>query len=487
LLASKALFDFWKILVGTKVDLRDERETLERLREKGQTPLTFEQGKTMAKEIRAIAYMECSALTQKGLKQVFDEAIKAAYFKKQNNKKSGGGFFSLSSSSSSKPVPAPPAMPRAGPAPWIHIQTSSYADNLKTMVNNPLFADVKFVFPTSGDVMYAHKVILCSASSLMRRLFQISDPEDSQGFIDTELLSSGGVQGFQNLHTENEFSVVTLGANVNNKIFIRVLEFWYTGITLITNKTDFVNETKELSHMFECGDLATICDNVVNGDSELNPSIGTWLNDKLGEKAKQLFLNKQLLSDVTFRIGSGGPVLYGHRCMVVAHCPVLKALLTTAFKEGDGQEVVISDTTPANFAAVMEYIYTAHAPIEEGDSVGILELGDKYGLPRLISLCELYISKEVERATTDGIEKADINVVGLLLTAQQRNAKQLATFCLHFISSNFQPMKKRPEFGMLGDENLAYCEEHQWPPISYLKALEEYEKLTGKTNACVVM
>ena len=41
----------------------------------------------------------------------------------------------------------------------------------------------------------------------------------------------------------------------------------------------------------------------------------------------------------------------------------------------------------------------------------ILELGDKYGLPRLISLCELYISKEVERATTDGIEKAGIFTV----------------------------------------------------------------------------
>ena len=68
-------------------------------------------------------------------------------------------------------------------------------------------------------------------------------------------------------------------------------------------------ETMELSQMFECAELATICDNVVNGDSELNPSIGTWLNDKLGEKAKQLFLNKQLLSDLTFRIG-GGPVLY---------------------------------------------------------------------------------------------------------------------------------------------------------------------------------
>ncbi|CAK8675210.1 unnamed protein product [Clavelina lepadiformis] len=65
------------ILVGTKLDLRDDQETIAKLKEKKLAPITYPQGLQMAKEIRAVKYLECSALTQKGLKTVFDEAIRA--------------------------------------------------------------------------------------------------------------------------------------------------------------------------------------------------------------------------------------------------------------------------------------------------------------------------------------------------------------------------------------------------------------------------
>ncbi|KAK9304285.1 hypothetical protein QLX08_004281 [Tetragonisca angustula] len=65
------------ILVGTKLDLREDKETIERLKDKKLAPITYPQGLSMAKEIGAVKYLECSALTQKGLKTVFDEAIRA--------------------------------------------------------------------------------------------------------------------------------------------------------------------------------------------------------------------------------------------------------------------------------------------------------------------------------------------------------------------------------------------------------------------------
>jgi Ras-related C3 botulinum toxin substrate 1 len=59
------------------LDLREDRDTIERLRDKRLAPITYPQGVQMSKEVRAVRYLECSALTQKGLKNVFDEAIRA--------------------------------------------------------------------------------------------------------------------------------------------------------------------------------------------------------------------------------------------------------------------------------------------------------------------------------------------------------------------------------------------------------------------------
>jgi len=85
------------ILVGTKMDLREDSATIEKLAAKKQTPITYEQGLQMTTEIGAIKYMECSAYTQTGLKAVFDEAIRAVLSPPKPNKKKGkrGGGCSL--------------------------------------------------------------------------------------------------------------------------------------------------------------------------------------------------------------------------------------------------------------------------------------------------------------------------------------------------------------------------------------------------------
>lgn len=65
------------LLIGTKTDLRDDPHSLDDLRAKGVKPMTEEQGIKLAKDIGAVKYLECSAATQNGVKEVFDFAIRA--------------------------------------------------------------------------------------------------------------------------------------------------------------------------------------------------------------------------------------------------------------------------------------------------------------------------------------------------------------------------------------------------------------------------
>ncbi|KAM9393193.1 ras-related C3 botulinum toxin substrate 1-like [Pholidichthys leucotaenia] len=81
------------ILVGTKLDLRDDKDTIEKLKEKKLFPVTYEQGLTMAKEIGSAKYLECSALTKHGLNTVFDEAILAAVGPPEVRKRRKKFFF----------------------------------------------------------------------------------------------------------------------------------------------------------------------------------------------------------------------------------------------------------------------------------------------------------------------------------------------------------------------------------------------------------
>lgn len=78
------------ILVGTKLDLREDPQTVERLSEKRMAPISYTQGVQMQKDIGAVKYLECSALTQKGLKNVFDEAIRAVLSPPPKPKKKKG-------------------------------------------------------------------------------------------------------------------------------------------------------------------------------------------------------------------------------------------------------------------------------------------------------------------------------------------------------------------------------------------------------------
>lgn len=67
------------IIVGTKLDLRKSTSS---------EFVSKEEGESLKSELGGLKYVECSALTQNGLKQVFDEAIKVVLVKRRSKEKS---------------------------------------------------------------------------------------------------------------------------------------------------------------------------------------------------------------------------------------------------------------------------------------------------------------------------------------------------------------------------------------------------------------
>ena len=67
------------LLVGNKVDLRNDPETIKECERRfDRKPVGRKEGYAMAIEVGAYAYLECSAKTRQGVRQVFEIAARAA-------------------------------------------------------------------------------------------------------------------------------------------------------------------------------------------------------------------------------------------------------------------------------------------------------------------------------------------------------------------------------------------------------------------------
>ncbi|KAL7410461.1 putative GTPase Rho1 [Mrakia frigida] len=81
------------ILVGCKKDLRQDPRTIEELKKTSQRPVAQAEGQAVAQKIGARRYIECSARTGEGVRDVFQTATREALAAKVRGggKGSGGG------------------------------------------------------------------------------------------------------------------------------------------------------------------------------------------------------------------------------------------------------------------------------------------------------------------------------------------------------------------------------------------------------------
>ena len=72
------------ILVGTKIDLRNDLETLSNQRN---DPVTYEMGEQLAHKIKAVKYLECSSSDGTDIEKVLEEAVWASLCRFEEERK----------------------------------------------------------------------------------------------------------------------------------------------------------------------------------------------------------------------------------------------------------------------------------------------------------------------------------------------------------------------------------------------------------------
>ena len=102
---------------------------------------------------------------------------------------------------------------------------------------------------------------------------------------------------------------------------------------------DLTKETLQVAQLFNLPEIITMVTNTTSDEEFLNPSIGTWLNDRNSRIAKQLFLNQPLFSDVTFRVGN--IAIPAHKIVLTTRCEFMSVMLTGSFLEGASSQVRI--------------------------------------------------------------------------------------------------------------------------------------------------
>uniref|UniRef100_A0A8C5AA81 BTB domain-containing protein n=1 Tax=Gadus morhua TaxID=8049 RepID=A0A8C5AA81_GADMO len=164
------------ILVGCQLDLRyADLEAVNRARRPMARPikqgdiLPPESGREVAKEL-GIPYYETSVFDQFGIKDIFDNAIRAALISRRHLQ-----FWKSHLRKVQKPLLQAPFLPPKAPPPLIKIPEvvpRSRSRGARLLLDSPLCADVLFVLQDHTQ-LFAHKIYLSTSSSKFYDLFQV--------------------------------------------------------------------------------------------------------------------------------------------------------------------------------------------------------------------------------------------------------------------------------------------------------------------------
>uniref|UniRef100_A0A8C5MA09 Rho-related BTB domain-containing protein 1 n=2 Tax=Leptobrachium leishanense TaxID=445787 RepID=A0A8C5MA09_9ANUR len=527
------------ILVGCQLDLRyadleavnKARRPLARPIKRGDI-LPPERGREVAKEL-GIPYYETSVFDQFGIKDVFDNAIRAALISRRHLQ-----FWKSHLKKVQKPLLQAPFLPPKAPPPVIKIPESGAAtvNDAGDLLDNPLCADVLFVLQDQKQI-FAHKIYLATSSSKFYDLFLMENEESPNSVdrcskkekpskdllmrtlsLDTEedtdvasiknssanlrisrsddtllttdfneedcICLSSWSKGFLGMHQEvmiNSLSnrtcsvtVVRMDSSIQYRPFKTVLRFLYTG-QLDENEKGLMR-VAQIAETLEVFDLRMMVENITNKEAFMNQEITKAFHVRKSNRIKEC-LSKATFSDVTFKLDDGS--INAHKPLLMCSCEWMAAMFGGSFVESSNSEIILPSVSKSSMQAVLDYLYTKQLSFSsEMDPLEIIALANRICLPHLVALTEQHAVQALTKASVNGVD-VDQEVLTYLELAQFHNAHQLAAWCLHHVCTNYNSVcsKFRKDIKSKSAENQEYFESHRWPPVWYLKEEDHYQRV----------
>uniref|UniRef100_A0A3Q1MMH3 BTB domain-containing protein n=1 Tax=Bos taurus TaxID=9913 RepID=A0A3Q1MMH3_BOVIN len=460
------------ILVGCQLDLRyADLDAVNRARRPLARPikpneiLPPKKGREVAKEL-GIPYYELSVVVQFSIKDVFDNAIRAALISRRHLQ-----FWKSHLRNVQRPLLQAPFLPPKPPPPLIVVPDppSSSEECPAHLLEDPLFADVILVLQERVCI-FAHKIYLSTSSSKFYDLVPAGRGRVLSSW-------SRAFVSIQEEMTEDPLTyksrlmvVVKMDNSIQPGPFRAVLKYLYTG-EMDKNERDLMH-IAHIAELLEVFDLCMMVANILNNEAFMNEEITKAFHVHRTNRVKEC-LAKGTFSDVTFILDDG--TISAHKPLLISSCDWMAAMFGGWVEMCN---VVFPYTSKSCMWAVLEYLYTGmFTSSPDLDDMKLIILAIHLCLPHLVALTEQYTVTGLMEATQMMVD-IDGDVLVFLELAQFHCAYQLADWCLHHICTNYNNVcRKFPrDMKAMSPENQQYFEKHRWPPVWYLKEEDHYQR-----------
>ncbi|XP_043938896.1 rho-related BTB domain-containing protein 2 isoform X3 [Protopterus annectens] len=501
------------ILVGCQLDLRyADLEAVNRARRPLARPirpneiLPPERGREVAKEL-GISYYETSVVAQFGIKDVFDNAIRAALISRRHLQ-----FWKSHLRNVQKALLQAPFLPPKPPPPIITVPDppSNNEDHPVHLLENPLCADVLLVLQ-SNKTFYGHKIYLSTSSSKFFDLFLMDLSQDCESACDrlsyqterngrehlvraasfdicesTEDVSSS--HRTSNLRTSTSDGILKINSYENGDTGKsdhrrgKILSSWSRAFISIqeemvddpvTYKSRLMTVVK-LEPSIQPGPFRAVLKYLYTGQLDENEKdlmqiahiaellevfdlrmmVANILNNEafMNQEITKAFhvrranRVKECLAKGTFSdviFKLDDGTISAHKPLLISSCDWMAAMFGGPFVESCTREVSFPNTSRSAMRAVLEYLYT-------GQFCSNVDLDCLELIVLANRLCLPHLVALTEQYTVTGLIEAmhmgvdiDADVLLFLEIAQFHCAYQFADWCLHHICTNYNSVCRK--------------------------------------------